>query len=224
MYQKCVLIPLLVGLVFIFVSCPQDNGKPIDYVPPVIGIQFTVVNNLDKTVQMSIRHAYDIREKKHWRYSDWSEAVTIQPGTSQSIGNETARFTYKDKTETMSGFILWDKSFDDFDSYAQSFSFEVKVQTPDTTHYLAGFETTELKFAATKLGEMKITGDFYIRNAHFCFNEKEYARLRSPVLIPATLTINADGTYDIEYDEEVLQNHSLPYRLSVKDTMSFKKL
>jgi hypothetical protein len=214
MYRNCILILLLLGLPFVLISCPGDGGEWLDTSPWVIGLQFTVVNNFNEEVQIRIRHVYDIRENKHWRYSDWTEAVTILSGGSQIISNENTSYKNNGKDETMSGFILWSKYTDDFLSWDdQTASFEISVQTGNAVNYIAGFETDNTRFAETGFGEMKITStDTHLRSAHLKFNEKAYP-LRSAALIPATLTINAAGSYSIEYDEAVLRSAGQKFSL-----------
>jgi hypothetical protein len=175
-----------------------------DFIPPAVVLQITAVNRMDAPVALQMRHTYmgikDGFKTNRRTYSDWI-TVGLQPESSRTIGEETVRYQYKNQEETMSGFILLDRSDSNYEEkYGASSSFEIEITMPPGGAYppvyrLAGYKTDGLNFFREGLGDFDMNSNFgYLHHKGGTFSIHSV-----PYLIKAELIIDGDGTMSFKY-------------------------
>lgn len=187
-------------------ACYEVTEPPFDSPPPAIALYITV-HNMSADVRM--RHAWFIDHSvtnNRWVYTEWSETpVHIKPGESRPLVDETIWYEYNDAEHEMTGFILWVESPEQkYSLFSGIFSFEMKIDLKDKTLGLAGHNTAEPGFNETGLGYLQIErmGGDRFANLWSNSNKNAFMILR-PFVIQADITLNADGTYSFQYDDEV---------------------
>ena len=191
------------GIVSCAITEPWD-----DYIPPAVAMQITAVNKMNAPVTLQLRHAYrglkDGFKANKRTYSDWITAV-LEPGDSQIIGEETAQYRYKNQEETMTGFILLDRSDSNYkEKYGASSSFEMEITMPPGGGYppvyrLAGYKTVNWDFFREGLGELEIIGSETHVWAILHYKGGTLSIFSVPYLIEAELIIDTDGTLAFNY-------------------------
>ncbi|MDR2552247.1 MAG: hypothetical protein LBD31_03655 [Treponema sp.] len=202
----------LVALVMALGAGSCDDGIIIEYwtdaTPPAVALQITAVNRMDAPVTLQMRHTYmgikDGFKTNRRTYSDWI-TVGLQPESSRTIGEETVHYQYKNQKETMSGFILLDRSDSNYkEKYGASSSFEIEITMPPGGAYppvyrLAGYKTDDWNFFREGIGDLKI---FFDMNSDFVDLHHKggiFSIFSVPYLIEAELIIDGDGTLAFNY-------------------------
>ena len=181
----------------------------IDKIPPAVALQLTAVNRMDAPVTLQLRHAYrglkDGFKANKRTYSDWITAV-LEPGDSQIIGEETVQYQYKNQEETMQGFILLDRSDENFqEEYAGSSSFELEITMPQDdgayppVYRLAGYKTGDWEFFREGLADLEMVSSLFGGYAILHHQGGTLTIYSVPYLIEAELIIAADGTLAFNY-------------------------
>jgi hypothetical protein len=197
------------ALPLVMASCYEGTEPPFDSPPPAIALYITVHNMTDTPTDVRMRHVWFIDHSvmnSTWVYTDWSKTpVHIKPGESRPLADETIRYEYNGEGHEMAGFILWAESPEQrYSLFSGIFSFEMKIDLKGKTLGLAGHNTEEPGFDETGLGYLQIErmGGDRFANLRSNSNKNAFMILR-PFVIRAYLTLNADGTYSFQYDDEV---------------------
>jgi hypothetical protein len=195
--KKMMLFAALV-IPFVLTACDGVTCGGDDFIPPAIALQITAINNMNVPVTVRMRHAYfGTWANNSQPYSGWI-TVQVNPGDSQILGNETANYRYKNKDETMNGFILLDRNIKNDFTSGDSSSFELEIETAANTMRLSGYETADPRFDAAGLGALGPRFELEGIYAEY-FHESIESMIIAPYVIEANLTINVDGTFSFGY-------------------------
>ena len=195
------------------VSCIDPYFEPYavieydtDRMPPAIAMQITAVNRMNAPVTLQLRHAYrGLKDGSQRTFSAWITAE-LEPGDSQIIGEETVQYQYKNQEETMQGFILLDRSDENFqEEYAGSSSFELEITMPQDdgayppVYRLAGYKTGDWEFFREGLADLEMVSSLFGGYAILHHQGGTLTIYSVPYLIEAELIIAADGTLAFNY-------------------------
>ena len=185
-------IALLFMLALVFTACPGHRTPP--QIPDNFALRFAVENRMNAPVTVSIRNYY---RWLGWDYAlstrgDWI-CATLEYLEAVFLSNRpTGEFVLMDLDLTSAMIIHPGVS-----------SFELRIETPGETIYLAGHESEDPRFQKTGLCHLDIRiwpGTIGI----MLYTRRQIVRFEMDHVLPVKLVVNEDGT--VSFLEEMVSD------------------
>jgi len=189
--KNILIIAIFLITTFAITSCP---GRSYIRPPDNFALEFTVENKMDVPVDVSIRSYHDYREGESKTRSEW-QTITLESNETRLIGGNEDDEKFVMITPALVSFL--------YGVGDALISFEMKLETPGKTIYLAGYETEEPGFDDSGLlyFEVPLMGWCVLM-----FSKEQIACFYTDYSLSVKLVINEDGT--VTFIEEMVQEGS----------------